>query len=214
MKHTVLMPFSRFKNIKTLNEGMDGQGVEWVPLIDGKPWQGTILNWIKPWGVDSLPRDDHGLPTINPGHWLCNAFLDAAPPEFFARDHYVSFITDDCLWCHNHWRRLQAHFKGSPALVMCATLGPGGNLIPAVYGRSGKMWENNTCRCFVTRFEALTVRADLLKDVRFGSAWCADGLLIERLCEENYGSIAFANDTCVYFNALQPEQWGFPKDRI
>jgi hypothetical protein len=91
---------------------------------------------------------------------------------------------------------------------VCATL-YGGNIIPAAYRQPDKpYWEGNTCRTFMTRFEALTVRADMLRDVRMGEAWCAAGLMVERFVEG--GGFALTNDTVVYFNALRPECYGFP----
>lgn len=224
MMHTVLMPFSRPQFIPTLMEHMQGQGVTWVPLVSDEKLMKAFpsKDWIKPWHCE-LPSG------VNPGNWLIDRFFDwhlqrgATPGDaasFYRNDHFVSFMTDDCLWNYNYYRKLQRHFitrnKGGneirTAVIISASLGPGGAWIPPHYDPDD--FARNNCRTFATRFEHLTCRADLLKDVRFGHAWCADGLVIERLVEEHYGGgnggVRMAKDAVVYFNALQPEMWGFP----
>jgi hypothetical protein len=217
------MPFSRPQNIPALVSGMEGQGVVWRPLVNVETMFPTEATWIQPWhGL--LPKKSDGTPAVNPGNWMIDAFLDYAvqyEEDFFDSHHYVSFMTDDCLWNHRFWRKLQRHFKDGapqeerPVVTVCATLAHSGgvpNLVPAVHNADkvkAAFWET-TLRCFATRLEALTVRADLLKDARIGPVWCGDGLLVERLVEENEGKIALANECCVYFNGLRPECWGFP----
>lgn len=258
VQHTILMPFNRPQHFQTLREGMEGQGVTWVPLYDSDECHALFRNtkaavpeWIKPWRGD-LPKDwsyrtltdgqghmIHELdkskpkqPTVNPGHWMCDAFLDynanhdekVEQPvhRFFRPDHYVSFMTDDCYWAWNHWRKLQRHFvkrgpkdqEYGPHVIMCATM-LGSNVVEAKHRRSSDPFYVSSCRTFATRFEALTVRADLLKEPRFGSFWAGDGIMVERLVEENIGkmpeSVTFANDAVVFFNGLRPEVWGFPE---
>lgn len=248
MQHTVLMPYSRPKNFRTLREGMEGQNVTWVPLYDSDECaflfrDGKLPDWIKPWRGD-LPKEKYTedvlvdtrvtrvqkeRPTVNPGHWMCDAFLDyqkAGDAEwmggtFFRKDHYVSFMTDDCFWNYNYWLKLQRHFvkrtkqgeEYGPAVVMSATM-LGQHVIYAGHRNDWDQFHNSTCRTFVTRFEALTVRADLLREPRFGSFWAGDGIMVERLVEENVGkmpeSVVFANECICYFNGLRPECWGFP----
>ena len=255
MQHSVIMPFSRPKYFQTLREGMEGQGVTWVPLYDSDECHELFTDkgvlgkhehpWIRPWRGD-LPcvwtMDDGGKrikgpPTVNPGHWMCDAFLDERVKQdkdkenrpdtyddakpFFRPDHYVSFMTDDCYWSWNYWRKLQRHFvkrgpkdqEYGPAVIMSATR-LGGNIIYAQHRNERQRFHESTCTTFTTRFEALTVRADLLREPRFGSFWAADGIMVERLVESNIGlmpeSVAFANECVVYFNALKPEAWGFP----
>ena len=265
LQHTVLMPFNRPKHFRTLREGMEGQGVTWVPLYDSDEcenffadigptgWmqsregkvlrEGQLPDWIKP-GRGDLPKApvlEGGQtvvrPTVNPGHWMCDAFLDSRLTEFdkkgqdgnqetwgsfFRKDHYVSFMTDDCFWAWNHWRKIQQHFvkrgpqqqEYGPAVIMTATM-LGSNIIYAQHRRPNQLFHESTCRTFCTRFEALTVRADLLKEPRFGSFWAGDGIMVERLVEQNIGAlpenVVFENNACVYFNALRPECWGFPE---
>ena len=253
--HTVLMPYSRPKNFNTLREHMEGQGVTWVPLYDSDechalfaaknefglpaPLAGPLPDWIKPWRGD-LPKEkiqEHPggpvtyRPTVNPGHWMCDAYLDeqvkhdetyegfSGPgcEKFFRKDHYVSFMTDDTLWNWNFWRKLQRHFvkrnKGGgevhPAVIMCSTTTPNGGFVAPGYNRD---WPQNASRTFATRFECMTVRADKLRDVRFGSFWAGDGIVVERLVEENWeqGEVEFAPECVVYWNGLSPEAYGFP----
>ncbi len=228
MIHTVLMPFNRPQNFEVLREHMEGQNVEWVPLYDSDECHEIFaervrawVDWIKPWRGD-LPKKD-GKPTVNPGHWMTDAFLDSMTPDWFSADRFVSFMTDDCLWCWNHWRKLQSHFvkrnrggnEYSPAVVMCATMLQNNIIYPA-HRREGELFHVSTCRTFCTRYEALTVRADKLKDVRFGKFWAGDGIVVERLVEENWANsgVEFAPEAVVYFNALCPEQWGFPHHKI
>ena len=208
---------------------------------------GTPLlpDWIKPWRGD-LPKEpvyeiaassraekiQVGMrPAVNPGHWMCDAFLGhwveldekgwKDEPKFFRKDHYVSFMTDDCLWNWNYWRKLQRHFvkrgpkdqEYNPAVIISAHR-IGGNIIYPQHRRPHEPFHQSTCTTFCTRFEALTVRADKLRDVRFGSFWAGDGIMVERLVEENIGqmpeSVAMASDCLVYFNALDPTAYGFP----
>ena len=262
IQHTILMPYSRPKNFQTLREHMEGQGVTWVPLYDSDechallatkdqsgvpaPSAGLLPDWIKPWRGDLPKRKGYDpgevgpgkdVPTVNPGHWMCDTFLDLMKmrdgdglhyqdqegdlQEFFRKDHYVSFMTDDCLWNWNYWRKLQRHFvkrgpkdqEYNPAVIISAHR-IGGNIIYPQHRRPHEPFHQSTCTTFCTRFEALTVRADKLRDVRFGSFWAGDGIVVERLVEENIGqmpeSVAMASDCLVYWNALSPEAWGFP----
>jgi len=251
MQHTVLMPFNRPRFFQTLREGMEGQGITWVPLYDSDECHalftekcGQGIDWIKPWRGD-LPKDAYThKPTVNPGHWMCDAFLDeqlrddtqeGGPYEttreikFFRKDHYVSFMTDDCFWNWNYWRKLQRHFavrrntKGSggevhPAVILSSTTVKGGGFIAPQVNKlpNGTFdWPSSSYRTFGMRFEVLTVRADKLRDVRFGSFWAGDGIVNERLVEENWdaGEVEFAPECVVYFNALDPTQYGFPAER-
>jgi hypothetical protein len=275
--HTVLMPFSRPKFFRTLREGMEGQGVTWVPLYDsdecdklfadlgetasirdgtGKVLRsGSMPDWIKPWRGD-LPKEKYVdysspvtldksveyptklRPTVNPGHWMCDAFLDeqvrrdeihgeSSPLRFFRKDHYVSFMTDDCYWSWNYWRKIQRHFvkrtrqgeEYAPAVIMTATTVPGNGGLGLVQPAYSPNWSQSNLRTFSTRFEALTVRADLLKEPRFGSFWAADGIMVERLVQENVGKlpenvvcVPDSDNAVVYFNALRPECYGFPAE--
>ena len=252
MQHTVLCPFNRPQHFQTLREGMEGQGVTWVPLYDSdechelfkdagnweddwiKPWRGDLPHKMEsnPAGSPAYPAKDRKVPTVNPGHWMCDAFLDGQVNAdkfrketnehlFFRPDHYVSFQTDDCFWNWNFFRKLQRHFvkrgpkdqEYGPAVIMCATM-LGSNIIYARHRNDRQAFHESTCRTFCTRFEALTVRADLLREPRFGSFWAGDGIMVERLVEEHVGkmpeSVAFANEAVCYFNALRPEAWGFP----
>lgn len=259
MQHTVLMPYSRPKNFRTLREGMEGQNVTWVPLYDSdechtlfeaEKFHAPYCDWIRPWRGD-LPKEKYTetscpthmaelpkvivreRPTVNPGHWMCDAYLDAmverdertdAGKGFFRSDHYVSFMTDDCFWNWNHWTKLQRHFvkrgpkdqEYGPHVIMTASM-LGGNVVEAKHRRPNEPFYVSSCRTFATRFECLTVRADLLREPRFGSFWAGDGIMVERLVEENWGkmpeSVVFANECMVYFNALDPTQWGFPAVR-
>ena len=243
MRHSILMAYSRPKNARILADHMRGQGVEWRPLcsqldIDGNPCD-TVASlpkedWIKPWKaelptkarIDPQGHQSQNVPAVNPGNWLVDKFFDEMKernPEdrskgegFFFDDHYLSFMTDDCLWHDQHWKILQAHFRPNfsvehrPKMVVCAHRFRE-NVCPAISGKgpNGFLWENNSLLCFSTRVEALTVRADLMRDIRFGELWCADGMLVERLKRENPSSVALANDTLVYWSALNPADWGF-----
>lgn len=222
MRHTVLMAYSRPENFDILHEHMAGQQVEWRPLYDDPAIHAEMtdvskrFSWIKPW-YGKLPRNGDGTPKVNPGNHMVDTFLDWAcefEPKFFDADNYISFMTDDCLWSWKFWTKLRGHFddpKYTPPALVIAAHRNGNNIVSAMYTRNTQtLWEGNTCLCFATRVEALTVRADLMKSIRFGKLWCADGILVERLVEENHGRIALANNCMVYFNALRPECWGFP----
>lgn len=241
VQHTVLMPFNRPKYFRTLREGMEGQGVTWVPLYDSDECHElftdskTVLKameagWIKPWRGD-LPKDKDGKPTVNPGHWMCDAFLDRQvelsgdrSDGFFRKDHYVSFMTDDCYWSWGYWRKIQSHFvkrnrqgnEYGPAVIMTATTVPGNGQLGLVVPQYSPHWAQNNLRTFATRFEVLTVRADLLREPRFGSFWAGDGIMVERLVSENVGkmpeNVVCEPEAVVYFNALRPECYGFPAE--
>src|SRR5271165_2220731 len=127
IRHTILMPFARLRFAAILREHMRGQKVEWRPLLDGNILiaesdgketrverylsntdlhpAGRDAEWIKPWRCESKAE-------YNVGHWVCDKFLDAMVeqdetlnkqigalgPNFYSKDHYVTFATDDCLW--------------------------------------------------------------------------------------------------------------------
>lgn len=238
IQHSVIMPVSRPHLIPTLRDkpfGMAGQGVIWVPLYhsDGNGLNSNDFTrgmtakfgepeWIKPWNSNWT----EGI-KVNPGNWKVDKYLDEQlekdkdrEVKFFREDHYISFMTDDCIWAYQHFRKLRRHFvfrRGANeinAKVIISATQAGANIVPAIYNprKDGPIWENNSCRCFTTRVEALTVRADLMRDIRFGELWCADGLIVEKLCEEHTDYLSLCNDTVVYFNGLRPECWGFPKE--
>ena len=171
----------------------------------------------------------------NVGHWVCDKFLDAMAEEdkemhrvgesfkFYSPDHYVTFATDDCLWNDQGLLEIRKAFEPkmpdrgwqaaqqlqSPKVVICGFLA-GTNMMPPTYKKieAWDDWKFNSCRTFATKFEVLTVRADLLREERFGPLWCADGFMVERLCRKHGMTPCYS--CLVYVNALRPEQWGFP----
>jgi hypothetical protein len=185
--------------------------------------------WIKPWRCESKAE-------YNVGHWVCDRFLDAmlvedrkmasVDPGFFSPKHYVTFATDDCLWNdqglleirktfeaiapQEHGWQQAPQLKGESPKVIINGYIAGSNMCPPTYKKveGWDDWKFNSCRTFVTKFEVLTVRADLLREERFGPLWCADGFMVERLCRKHGMTPCFS--CLLYTNALRPEQWGFP----
>ena len=201
-------------------------------LGDNEFWKDEAdCSWIKPWRCESKAE-------YNVGHWVCDQFLDAMVEEdkqymgtmheastkaFYSPSHYVTFATDDCLWNDQGLLEIRKAFEPkmpdrgwqaaqqlqSPKVVICGFLA-GTNMMPPTYKKieAWDDWKFNSCRTFATKFEVLTVRADLLREERFGPLWCADGFMVERLCRK-YGMTP-CYSCLVYVNALRPEQWGFP----
>lgn len=229
MRHTVIMPFNRPWNWDTLYEHLVDQGIEWRVMCD-KSVGGMIAlirkdqPWVKPF-IKDVPKDKDGNLLINAGNWRMDRFLDHCcenEPEFFSPNHYVSLMTDDCLWDWGHWPSVRQTIEQTKArVVFGAAMGPGFNIVPAAcnLGPNDPPWGNlkdthNTCRAFVTRSEVLTVRADLLKSIRYGHCWFMDGIIAGRLRQEHAGSVAYHNRSLVYAEALHPEKWGFPHHKL
>jgi hypothetical protein len=269
MRHSIVMTFSRPKNIPIYLRYMRGQGVTWRPLCSQMDYEGFLYGtvekdnngvtnkrdtpklefpdepWIKPWRcempvkarVDTAGGKSQNVPAVNPGNYLVDRFLDEMKDDktFYAKDHYLSFLTDDCLWGFRHWPKMHAgmtevRWDSIPGIdpkvearwkektdtphVIISAYKMGGNEMPATYARmkpggDWSTWQRNSCRLYVTKCEVLTVRADFMRDVRFGPLWCSDGLLVEQLCEEHEGRLLMHNDSFLYPEAINPSVFGF-----
>lgn len=267
IRHTILTAFSRPQNATIYANLLRGKSLEWRPLCSQLDIKGNHYpsptgpkfpeeSWIKPW-LKEMPtklvdRSNGGhatVPTVNPGNWLVDRFLDEKLQEdgggtnaatygkpFFGADHFLTILNDDCLWSRGHWEKMQAAMqpvdwtrvgadskligrcreKGWPDVepphaIFCAYK-MGGNECPATYKRvkSWDDWKYNSLRLFVTKSEVMTVRADVMKGIRFGDVWCADGMIVEQLCDEHEGRIALVNHSFIMPNALDPAACGFP----
>ena len=198
----------------------DPKDAEWI-----KPWrcegkaEYNIGHWVVDRFLDAMVEEDKKA-----GHYPPGSSGHTPGRGFYCAEHYVSFMCDDCLWNHKYWLKLRSYFEPantergwqqapqlqSPKVIVSGYHGVGGMEQPPTYKKvvNWEDWRSNSCRNFCTMFEVLTVRADLLRDVRFGPLWCADGMVMERLVEDHGMTPAYA--CMVYKEGLFPHKYGFP----
>src|SRR5271165_889883 len=198
---------------------IDTLGGEWI-----KPWhcyskaEYNVGHWVCDKFLDAMIEEDKRY---------TGTLHETNTRAFYSPNHYVTFATDDCLWNDQGLLEIRKKFESygpmergwqqapelkaeSPKVIINGFLA-GANLVPPTWTpiKEWSDWSRNSCRTFLTKFEVLTVRADLLREERFGPLWCADGFMVERLCRK-YGMTP-CYSCLLYVNALRPSCWGFPE---
>ncbi len=216
--HHVVMPFSRPQHADLYARHLKDAEVVWHPIVekggtDGLPrdtrhielheYKIPEADWIKPLVVGRIGRDENACYT------KLNRFIAQLPVQMAAVDQqdYYTFMTDDNWWHIEYWKQLQWHMAAHKKPIILANQLRCGNAIKAAA-------EN--MRCCLFDISTLTVRGDVLREMRFEEhLWFADGLMAEQL-RQRYGpdGIGVADGAWMYYNMLSPKDWLYPENTV
>ncbi len=220
MQHHVVMPFSRPQHADLYARHLKDAEVVWHPIVEGvigSDWLYSQEEWVRPFRSGTIPDGSNACYT------KLNRFIDHVNnhnkglaeemtygsvkryrPE---EEHYYTFLTDDNWWHIEYWKQLQWHMTAHKKPIILANQLRCGNAIKAAA-------EN--MRCCLFDISTLTVRGDVLREMRFEEhLWFADGLMAEQL-RQRYGpdGIGIADGAWMYYNMLDPRSWGYTANTV